>query len=122
MKTEDKQLQIKISEEFAKGNLEFAGVYLNDDIRWNILGENTIIGKQEVLEVSKMLQLQSFPIITIKNIIAEGDFVVIESTGKATTKSGKPYNQSYCDIFKFKEEKLIEITTYLDTALSNESS
>jgi uncharacterized protein len=121
MKTENNQLLIKISEEFAKGNLEFAGVYLANDVRWNILGENTIIGKEEVLEVSKMLQLESFPIITIKNIVADGDFVVIESTGKATTKNGKPYNQSYCDIFKFKEEKLTEITTYLDTALSNKA-
>jgi uncharacterized protein len=122
MKTANKQLLRKISEEFAMGNLEFAGVYLADDIRWNILGENTIIGKQEVLEVAKMLQLESFPVITINNIVADGDFVVIESTGKATTKNGKPYNQSYCDIFKFKEEKLVEITTYLDTALSNETA
>jgi uncharacterized protein len=121
MKTENNQLFIKISEEFAKGNLEFAGVYLADDVRWNILGENTIIGKAEVLEVSKMLQLESFPIITIKNIVADGDFVVIESTGKATTKNGEPYNQFYCDIFKFREEKLIEVTTYLDTALSNKT-
>jgi uncharacterized protein len=118
MKTENNQLLIKISEEFAKGNLEFAGLHLADDMQWNILGENPIIGKEEVLEVSKMLQLESFPVITIKNIVAEGDFVVIESTGKATTKSGKPYNQSYCDIFKFKDEKLIEVTTYLDTALN----
>ena len=122
MKTENKQLMIKISEAFATGNLEFSGVYLADNIQWNILGENTINGKEEVLQVSKMLQLQSFPVISIKNIVAEGDFVVIESTGKATTKSGKPYNQSYCDIFKFKEEKLIEVTTYLDTALGNETT
>ncbi len=121
MKTENNQLLIKISEEFARGNLEFAGLYIADNIQWNILGENTIIGKAEVLEVSKMLQLESFPVITIKNVIADGDFVVIESTGKATTKNGKPYNQSYCDVFKFKEERLIEVTTYLDTALSNKA-
>jgi uncharacterized protein len=116
------QLLKKISEEFAKGNLEFAEAYLADDIKWNILGSSPIIGKNQVLEVSKMLQLESFPVITIKNIVADGDFVVIESTGKATTKNGKPYNQTYCDVFKFNEEKLIEITTYLDTALSNETA
>jgi len=122
MKTTNNQLLIKISEEFAKGNLVFAGAYLADDVKWNILGENSIIGKEEVLEVSKMLQLESFPVITIKNIVAEGGYVVIESTGKATTRNGKPYNQTYCDVFKFNEGKLKEITTYLDTALSNETS
>lgn len=115
-------LSIKqISEEFAKGNLEFASAYLANDIKWNILGNNPIIGKEEVLEVAKMLQLESFPVITIKNIVAERNTVVIESTGKATTKSGKPYNQTYCDVFYFESEKLQEITTYLDTALSNEA-
>jgi uncharacterized protein len=121
MKTIDNQLLIKISEAFAKGNLEFAGTYMTDDIKWNILGVNPITGKEQVLEVSKMLQLESFPIITIKNIVAERNNVVVESTGKAKTKRGKPYNQTYCDVFSFSEGKLQEITTYLDTALSNET-
>ena len=112
----------QIGEEFAKGNFGFAEAYLADDIKWNILGEGPVVGKDQVLEVSKMLQLESFPVITIKNIVAEGDCVVIESTGEAKTKSGKPYNQTYCDVFKFKGETLYEITTYLDTALSNETS
>jgi hypothetical protein len=65
-----------------------------------------------------MLQLESFPVITLKNVISEGNLVVVESTGKATTKAGKPYNQSYCDIFRFVGEQLQEITTYLDTAVN----
>jgi len=111
-----------ISEQFAKGNLAFAATYLAEDVKWNILGNSSIIGKEEVLEVAKMQQLESFPVITIKNIVAEGDYVVIESTGKATTKNGQPYNQTYCEVFTFKGEQLIEITTYLDTALSNETA
>src|SRR5215217_5693288 len=79
------QLLKKISEEFAKGNLRFYEAYLAEDIKWNILGEDTIVGKEQVLEVSKMAQLQSFPVIKIKNIISEGEYVVIESTGEAKT-------------------------------------
>ena len=107
-----------ISAEFAKGNMAFVSPYLADDIQWNILGEDPIVGKDQVLEVSKMLQLESFPVITLKNVISEGNLVVVESTGKATTKEGKPYNQSYCDIFRFVGEQLQEVTTYLDTALN----
>lgn len=87
---------------------------------WNILGSNAIIGKAQILEVSKMQQLESSPIITIKNVVTEEEYVVVESTGKAKTKDGKPYNQTYCEVFKFKDKKLQEITTYLDTALSIE--
>ena len=111
----------EIAEEFAKGNIEFAANYLAYDIKWNILGEGPIIGKEQVLEVSKMSQLESYPAITIRNIIAADNYVVIESTGEAKTKSGKPYNQTYCEVFRFNEGKIQEITTYLDTALSNES-
>jgi len=107
----------KVSEEFAKGNLAFISEYLAEDIKWNILGEESVVGKNEVLQVSKMQQLESFPDITIKNIVSEGNFVVIESTGKAITKDGRPYNQTYCEIFRFEGEKLQEITTYLDTSL-----
>jgi uncharacterized protein len=109
----------KISEEFATGNLEFVKIHLAKDVKWNILGNSPIIGKDEVLEVSKMLQLESFPVITIKNIVAEGNYVVVESSGEAKTKNGNPYNQTYCDVFRFNGNKLQEITTYLDTALSN---
>ncbi|MBC7826857.1 MAG: nuclear transport factor 2 family protein [Chitinophagaceae bacterium] len=120
MTTTNKPLLKKISEEFAKGNLPFCEAYLADDIKWNILGNSAIIGKEQVLEVSKMQQLESFPVITIKNIVAEDAYVVVESTGKAKTKNGKPYNQTYCEVFKFNDEKLQEINTYLDTALSKE--
>jgi ketosteroid isomerase-like protein len=111
----------EICEEFAKGNLDFSAIYLAEDIKWNILGNSPILGKVQVLEVSKMLQLESFPVITIKNIVTEGDYVIVESTGEAKTKNGKPYNQTYCDVFRFNEGKLQEINAYLDTALSNES-
>jgi ketosteroid isomerase-like protein len=68
-----------------------------------------------------MVQLESFPVITIKNIVAEGNYVVVESTGVAKTKEGKPYNQTYCEVFRFINNKVQEITTYLDTAVSNEA-
>ncbi len=111
----------QISEAFPKGNLEFFLPFLANDIKWNILGYGTVSGKEEVLEVFKMSQLESFPVVTIKNIVAEGNYVVVESTGEANTKNGKPYNQTYCDVFYFDNEKLLEITTYLDTALSKEA-
>jgi ketosteroid isomerase-like protein len=117
----DKQRLKDVSEQFARGNMEFVGPYLADDVKWNILGNGTVAGRDQVLEVNGMVQLESFPRITIKHVVCEGDLVVVESTGEARTKSGKPYNQAYCEIFRFRNEELQEITTYLDTALSIEA-
>ena len=117
MKT-DKRLIKNISEAFAKGNIDFAEKYFAEDIQWNIIGEEPIKGKEQVLEIYKMSDLESFPVVTIKNIITEGSYVVIQSSGKAVTKKGAPYHQTYCDVFGFDNNMLQEITTYLDTALS----
>lgn len=114
----DSQRLKDISEQFAKGNMKFVEPYLAQGVTWNILGSASVTGKDQVLEVNKMAQLEAFPKITIKHVVAEGNSVVVESTGEARTKSGKPYNQSYCEVFRFMNEKLQEITTYLDTALS----
>jgi ketosteroid isomerase-like protein len=115
------QLLKEISERFARGDMEFVGPYLADGVRWNVLGEEAIVGREQVLEVSRMLQLQSFPRITIKNVVSEGELVVVESTGEAVTNAGKPYNQTYCEVFRFVDGQLGEVTTYLDTALSREA-
>jgi uncharacterized protein len=119
--TTNNPLLINISEAFAKGNRAFIADYLADDVRWTILGNSPITGKEQVLDVLEMQQLESFPVVTIKNIVAAGHYVVIESTGEAKTKKGNPYNQTYCDVFKFNGEVLKEVTTYLDTALSNQT-
>lgn len=117
----DNALLKKIAEEFAKGDVGFCLPYLAGNMKWNVLGERTIEGKELVLEASRMQQLEAFPAITIKNVVADGDHVVVESTGKAKTKSGKPYDQTYCEVFRFKGEQLQEITTYLDTELSKQA-
>ncbi|HEX5433720.1 MAG TPA: nuclear transport factor 2 family protein, partial [Candidatus Angelobacter sp.] len=49
--------------------------------------------------------------------IAEGDHVVIEAHGNNNTKSGKPYNNRYCFVFRVAEGRLKEVTEYLDTEL-----
>jgi len=117
----NKELIEKINEEFSRNNNEFYLDFLADDIRWNIIGQSTIIGKSNFLKAMKMEELESFPVITIKNIIAEGEYVVVESIGKATTKTGKSYKPAYCDIYRIKNGKIHEMTTYfVDTAVRKE--
>jgi ketosteroid isomerase-like protein len=117
----NQQLLKDISEQFAKGNMAFVEPYLAERMEWSILGNGTISGRGQVLEANKMAQLERFPRITIKSIIGEGNLVVVESIGEARTKTGKPYNQAYCEVFRFTGEELQEVTTYLDTALSIEA-
>jgi len=50
-------------------------------------------------------------------IIADGEYVVVESRGKVTTKAGKPYHNQYCQVFRLIDDKIVEVVEYCDTAL-----
>lgn len=56
-----------------------------------------------------------------ERIIAEGDTVVVLAKGEVTTKSGKPYNNSYCFVIRLAGGKMIELREYLDTELVSEA-
>jgi ketosteroid isomerase-like protein len=98
---------------------------MSDDVRWTIMGStkysHTMSGKKEI--VDKLLhpifaELESMGSNHVDNIIAEGDFVVVQqhATGRKT-KTGNPYNNSYCLVYKVIGGKIKEITEYLDTEL-----
>jgi len=50
-------------------------------------------------------------------MIAEGDRVVVQARGQATTKRGAPYNNEYCFIYRMENGLIYEVTEYLDTEL-----
>ena len=52
---------------------------------------------------------------TAHRLIAEGDYVVVEARGSNMTKSGLPYNNNYCFVFRLSDNRLKEVTEYFDT-------
>ena len=52
-----------------------------------------------------------------QRIIADGDYVVVQARGEATTKDGSPYNNEYCFVYRMENGKIREVTEYLDTEL-----
>ena len=122
--SENKQLLQTIFAELAKGNpLPFVGS-MADDFRWTVTGttewSRTYEGKQSVLtELLGALRsrIDGNITTTAQRFIAEDDFVVVEAQGSNITKSGKPYNNRYCFVFRVSGGKLQEVTEYLDTEL-----
>ena len=122
--TENKKLIETMFAELSRGNLAGYLDRLADDVRFTIMGttkfSGTFNGKDEV--VQKLLtplgsQLEGGLAITVDNLVAEGDTVVMQARGRSTTKSGKPYNNSYCQIFRVEGGKVKAMTEYLDTEL-----
>ena len=121
---ENKQLIQNMFAELSKGNANAFLNNLSDTLRFTIIGttkfSGTFNGKQEF--INKVLaplsaQLEGGLTVTPENLIAEGDTVAMQARGKSTTKAGKPYNNTYCQIFRIANGKVQEVTEYLDTEL-----
>jgi ketosteroid isomerase-like protein len=121
---ENKQLMQNIFSELSKGNGKPFVESLADDICWTIIGSTkwsrTYRGKEAVLaELLRPLfaQFADQYTNTAHRFIAEDDYVVVECRGRVTTKSGTPYNNTYCWVCRVADGKLRELTEYLDTEL-----
>ena len=121
---ENKQLMQNIFSELSKGDGKPFVESLADDICWTIIGSTkwsrTYHGKQEVIaELLRPLfaQFADQYTNTAHRFIAEDDYIVVECRGRVTTRSGKPYNNTYCWVCRVADGKLQELTEYLDTEL-----
>jgi len=98
---------------------------MTDDVRWTLIGttkfSGTLNGKNEIVEKlfkPMFAQLETPGSNVVDNIIAEGDYVVVQQHGTGRrTKSGKDYNNTYCIVYKVGDGQIKEITEYCDTEL-----
>ena len=107
-------LNKQISLEFSGGNFKFTYEYLADDVCFNIVGNEIITGKDAVIEFCTKTA-KYFSEATVKfnldNIIADNDCVAINGTAEFYVKGRINYISS-CDVYKFYDGRLKEITSY----------
>jgi len=121
---ENKKLIREAYDALAEGERRPLGALFADEVVWNMIGTTAWSGRYEGKEaIYRDLLAPLFSLFgevyssRASRIIAEDDLVVVESRGRVTTKTGKPYNNAYCMIYRMKAGKIVEITEYLDTAL-----
>ncbi|MGC1522906.1 MAG: nuclear transport factor 2 family protein, partial [Steroidobacteraceae bacterium] len=100
-------------EELAKGNGKFFVDLWADDFCWTIIGSTawskTYRGKESV---RKDLMAPLFAKFATQytneaiRFIAEDDYVVVECRGQVKTKSGQPYNNTYCYVCRMTDGRL----------------
>ena len=108
----------------AKGLDEMLGM-MADDIRWTLIGNTkfsgTFNGKKDLLDrliYPLFALMESMGTGTTDNVIAEGDYVVVQTRGAGRrTKSGNDYNNTYCIVYRIADGKVKEVTEYCDTEL-----
>lgn len=121
---ENKQLMQEIFARVAVGDGSLFVEHLADDVVMRVSGQyswsRTFTGKQSVLRdlfgVVRERTTGTRKTIPLR-FIADGDHVVVEARGEMTSKSGMPYNNEYCLIYRLRDRKIVEITEYQDSTL-----
>jgi uncharacterized protein len=121
---ENRQLIQHAFEEMATGNSRPFVELLADDATWTVKGRTpwsrTYRGKTSIL-TDLLGQLRARLAdryrATAERVLADGDYVVVQATGQATTKAGTPYDNEYCFVYRMQHGLIKEVTEYLDTEL-----
>jgi len=122
----NKQVVRDFYETANRGDMDACLGLLAEDLVWTNIGSTrfsgTYSGKQAVLEelIGPLFgQLRAGISSRIDRLVSEGDVVVAETSGTAETLDGVAYNNTYCQIFKIRDGRIVQVKEYFDTALTD---
>jgi uncharacterized protein len=108
----------------SRGDLEGFMADATEDVTLSVMGAvfPPIHGKQKVLKALRnalgaKLEGGGAIVMTIENLIADGEYVAEQSRGVARTKTGKDYNNTYCRVWRISNGRIQAMQEYLDTEL-----
>jgi ketosteroid isomerase-like protein len=95
-----------------------------DEIKFTVMGTTSLSlvthGREEMIDrvlTPLAAALDGEMTVAIDNIVAEGDWVVMQSRSFGKGKNGQPYNNHYAQVFRVRDGMVVEWIEYLDTAM-----
>jgi uncharacterized protein len=99
-----------------------------EDVTWRWMGvsqwSRTFEGKQLVVDTlfgGARETLSPSSNVEVHCIHGDGDFVVIEHSGRNELADGRSYDNNYCWVFRFQDGLIQEVREYMDTQLVTET-
>jgi hypothetical protein len=87
--------------------------YVADDVRWDVVGFSTAIGREEFRREVENEGFKRPPIITIISEIEEGDRVAVEGTVIGRTMEGDEFELYFHNAYRLEASKIKEMRSYL---------
>jgi len=102
-----------ISEKFSSGDFAAVYPYFSDAIEWNIVGNQVVKGKTEVVDFCNKMRIEmAGSELVNERIIETSDQIVIEGKCRYFNIEGKESFVHYCDIYLFENDKIKTISSY----------
>ncbi len=97
---------------FAKTDMKYLLAHVTEDVRWTILGQRVIDGKDAFAEALKEMKAEKVTTLTIKHVVTHGKAGAVDGTLKSANGKTRPF----CDVYEFgnaKGENVKAITSYV---------
>jgi SnoaL-like domain len=97
---------------FAKGESKFILDRVTDDIRWNIVGDTLIEGKDNFIKAIERMKNDKVAQLTIHHVATHGKAGAVNGT--STFEDGK--TRAFCHVYEFSNTKAVavkEIISYI---------
>ncbi|MCF0072700.1 nuclear transport factor 2 family protein [Dyadobacter sp. CY261] len=95
-----------------KGEKEVFLAFCTDKVVWTFVGDQTLRGKEAVRQYMAQTYLEP-PKFEVENMIEEGDYVTAVGTIDLKDRDGNLVNYSYCDVWRFEDGKMAELTAFV---------
>jgi hypothetical protein len=106
----------QIAASFSVGQFDKVYQHLSENIIWNVVGENSFVGKKSVIDNCEQVAAYFKSVttnFTTENMIVDHNRVAIEGTAEFVTAGKRVSYVWACDVYEFNDQKEIEkITSY----------
>lgn len=106
------EILLKANQLVREGKYEEYLTYLTEGSKWEFVGERTLLGKEAVRQYIKEFYLAP-PLFDMERSIEQGDFVTAAGNISLKNEDGTYSHYRYCDIWRFENGKLAEVTAYV---------
>lgn len=103
----------KLNEAFATSDTDYIADNVTDNIRWKIVGDQIIEGKEAFIKALKTMQPDDPMELTLHHIITHGREASVNGVMKIP---GEDRSYEFCDVYTFsgfKNPKITEMTSYV---------
>lgn len=108
-----------------RGEFEaFFDRYVDDDVRFEITGSGLLAGVYErkydfIKYALKRIEavLQPGWIMKVRQVYVDGHMAIVEMISQAMTLKGDAYNNVFCWVVEFRQDKIITARAYYDDVL-----
>jgi len=103
----------KVNAAFADNKPEVFLDVCADNANWQMVGEKSYKGKAAIQEFMNSMKEMEPPKFTVDNTFGDGDFVTSYGDMTMKDKSGKATPYSFCDIYQFRDGKIIDLRSFV---------